>query len=50
MKNKIVRTNYADELERFCSITGLSNSRAIDIAWEEFKKTKRYSQIMLGLK
>lgn len=47
--SKPVRVNFYNELTRMSKITGISKAKLLSFAWEEFKKTNRYSKTMLGI-
>lgn len=38
-----------DDVDKVSRLTNIPKAKLLEIAWEEFKKTKRYSKIMLGL-
>lgn len=43
-----VRKIY-DEVDKLSKTSNITKARLIELAWEEFKKSKKYSKICLGL-
>lgn len=48
-KSKTVRITFYDDLKKTSDVSKRTMATTLEIAWKEFKKSKRYAKMMLGV-